>query len=130
MDDIKPTDARSIEITKAENREVSGKAFTEYIIDIVDNDGKEYTIARRFSEFYSLYQLMKHNFQIKYEFPPKRLNKLNRDLVAMRQKSLQEFIKFLIVHPSPPVRKSYDLSRFLDQNNPVFSNKLIIKKLF
>ncbi|EGG14642.1 hypothetical protein DFA_10900 [Cavenderia fasciculata] len=121
--------ARSATIVKAETREKNGKKFTEYIIDIATQTGDEYTVARRFSEFHSLYQLMVHNFQITSPFPPKKLNKLKSALVENRKLQLQEFLKNVINHPSPIVRKSTDLERFLDQNNPIFTSKLVSKKV-
>ncbi|GAM21067.1 hypothetical protein SAMD00019534_042420 [Acytostelium subglobosum LB1] len=122
-------DKRSAAISKTETREKNGKKFTEYIVDIVVDNGEEYSIARRFSEFLALNQLMVHNFQIKYPFPPKKLNKLNATLVESRRKSLQEFLQHLITCPTASVRRSTDLARFLDPTNPVFTNKLVHKKV-
>ncbi|KAK5580560.1 hypothetical protein RB653_000580 [Dictyostelium firmibasis] len=118
-----------ISINIAENREQFGKKFTEYIIDITTSTGHEYTIARRFSEFYSLYELLVHNYQIQFPFPAKKLNKLNSNIIEIRKKALQDFLKFLVIHPSASVRKSDDVLRFLDQNTANFNNKLIKEKL-
>jgi len=123
------SDIRSAVILKAENRDHSGKKYTEYIIDITTSNGYDYTIARRFSEFHCLYELLFHNFQIQFTFPPKKLNKLSGSLIEIRKKELENFLKFLINHPTPAIRKSSDLIRFLDQNNPSFSNKLIKQRV-
>ncbi|KAF2071558.1 hypothetical protein CYY_007130 [Polysphondylium violaceum] len=120
---------RSALILKAENRDHSGKKYTEYIIDVVTSSGYDYTIARRFSEFHSLYELLFHNFQIQFTFPPKKLNKLNGNLIEMRKKELENFLKFVINHPTSAIRKSNDLVRFLDQNNASFSNKLVKQRI-
>ncbi|EGC33926.1 hypothetical protein DICPUDRAFT_88567 [Dictyostelium purpureum] len=122
-------DVRNVSIMIAENREQYGKKFTEYIIDVTTSSGSEYTIARRFSEFFSLYELLVHNFQIQFQFPPKKLNKFSGNIIEARKKSLQDFLKFLVIHPSLSVRKSSDLSRFLDQNTPNFNNKLTKEKV-
>ncbi|EAL64693.1 hypothetical protein DDB_G0285711 [Dictyostelium discoideum AX4] len=131
MDTTTISDIRNskISINIAENREQFGKKFTEYIIDITNSNGHEYTIARRFSEFHSLYELLVHNYQIQFPFPPKKLNKLNVNIIEIRKKALQDFLKFLVIHPSASVRKSDDVIRFLDQNTASFNNKLIKEKL-
>ncbi|KAN0041877.1 hypothetical protein ACTFIV_004430 [Dictyostelium citrinum] len=131
MDTTTISDIRNskISINIAENREQFGKKFTEYIIDITTSNGHEYTIARRFSEFHSLYELLVHNYQIQFPFPPKKLNKLNVNIIEIRKKALQDFLKYLVIHPSASVRKSDDVIRFLDQNTASFNNKLIKEKL-
>ena len=85
-----------------------------------------WTIQKRYSDFRTLHQILVSNSGLDIEFPAKKMtgNK-EREFIATRQFSLQNFITFITSHPN--LKHSLMLKMFL---NPVAYSANITGKFF
>ena len=85
-----------------------------------------WTVQKRYSDFRTLHQTLVSNSGLDIEFPAKKMtgNK-EREFIATRQLSLQNFITFITSHPN--LKHSLMLKMFL---NPVAYSANITGKVF
>ena len=71
--------------------------FTQYVIQVVTEDGAGWELRRRYSQFAELHEQMKSLFSGLPKLPPKTMgNKLSPAVVTARQNSLEVYLDLLL----------------------------------
>ncbi|AFN83017.1 Grd19 sorting nexin-like protein [Encephalitozoon romaleae SJ-2008] len=89
---------RLLEITIPGSRNVQDR-YTEYEVVCITNNksfGKCYTkVFRRYRDFHMLHSRLKCFLKVLPEFPRKRWNKMDKDVIEERMRMLTVYLKFV-----------------------------------
>jgi len=94
----------------------SGESYTIYFIETIFSNGKKTVVSRRYTDFFKLDQQLQKEYIGLPKLPPKTIgDKLAESVVQWRKTTLQQYLRFLIHHPS--IARNQLLIKFLTHSS-------------
>ena len=79
-----------------------GKTFTVYRLEVTTQDGRYFSLQKRYSSFHELHMRCRERYQVSAHFPPKTLSNTTAKVMDFRRAGLESYLQALTsIYPLP-----------------------------